>query len=58
MPYASLCKWCGDVRRSRKLTEEGKQGRHKMTKDQIERLDTVGFQWKTKNVVVEHIEEL
>ena len=41
-----------------KLTEEGKQGTYKMTKGQIERLDAVGFQWITKNAVVEHIEEL
>ena len=48
-PYLSLGQWCNNVRRSRRLMEGGKPSDRKLTKDQIECLDSLGFQWKAKS---------
>jgi hypothetical protein len=57
-PYVALGFWCAKVRNSRRLIEEGKPTDRRLSKAQIERLDTVGFQWKPRNACDERIEEL
>ena len=58
-PYFLLGKWCLRVRDGRKSLEEGKQKCcFKVTKAQIESLDALGFQWKTKSFFDKQIEDL
>jgi hypothetical protein len=55
-PYVSLGHWCTSIRYNRRLIEKGKPSHHKMSKAQIERLDALGFQWKSKIAFNERIE--
>jgi hypothetical protein len=58
-PYYSLGRWRLNVRRSRRLIEEGKLAELKLSKAQIESLDALGFQWEVKKSSFDkHIEEL
>jgi hypothetical protein len=60
-PYMSLGHWCSQVRRSRRLIEEGNQKQYplKLSKAEIERLDAVGFQWESNYATFDdRIEEL
>ena len=58
-PYLSLGTWCCDIRRSRRMIENGKKGKHKLCENRIECLDDVGFQWDTDNVTFDdRIKEL
>jgi hypothetical protein len=57
-PYVSLADWCVQVRRSRKLVEEGKKGVRKFSKAQIDRLDALGFPWTVTSPFEKHFEEL
>ena len=59
-PYVSLGKWCYSIRYRRRLMEEGNPTSKDLSKDQIERLNALGFQWKirTKTTFEERIEEL
>jgi hypothetical protein len=56
-PYMSLGKWCKKVRH-RRLEDEGRPGKHKLSNAQIERLNAVGFQWKLETAFDKRIEEL
>ena len=59
-PYLSLGQWCADVRRSRRLMEEGKPGRN-LCDAQIGSLNVLGFQWEAKGtnaIFDKRIEEL
>jgi hypothetical protein len=47
-PYVSLGRWCSQVRQSRRLMNEGKPTERELSKDQIESLDSLGFQWEIK----------
>ena len=47
-PYLSLGQWCEKVRRSRRLIEEGKPAIRKLSNEQIEVLNALGFQWEVK----------
>ena len=58
LPYQSLALWCAEVRYSRRLIEQGKQGKRKLSKAQIEILDALGFQWKFENSFGKRIDEL
>jgi hypothetical protein len=60
-PYLSLGQWCKNVRRSRRLIEEGKKKQClvKLSNTEIEHLDAVGFQWEFKRSAFDkRIEEL
>ncbi len=52
-PYFSLAQWCYEIRRSRRLTEEGKQPSRTITKDLIHLLDFIGFLWIPVNKTFE-----
>jgi hypothetical protein len=58
-PYKSLGHWCEKVRRSQRLIKEGKPAIRKLSKDQIEILDALGFHWNIKTITSDkRIEEL
>ena len=58
-PYISLGRWCSEVRLSRRLIEEGKSSKLKLTKAYMELLDACGFPWgEFKNVFDKRFEEL
>jgi len=47
-PYFSLGCWCGKIRAAFKKIQEGKTPKNRLSPDQIERLDQLGFEWKRK----------
>jgi hypothetical protein len=58
-PYLSLGRWCSEVRISGRLIKQGKPSKLKLTKANIELLETTGFQWgEVKNPFDKRIEEL
>jgi len=48
--YKSLGQWCNHVRCCNKQIQEGKTPIRPLSKDQIDRLEELGFQWRTKPV--------
>jgi hypothetical protein len=46
MPYAALGQWCGRMKRARRRIEEGLAPANRLSKDQIEMLESIGFSWE------------
>jgi hypothetical protein len=56
--YKPLGYWCNHVRNSFRLIQEGKAPQSLLSKDQIRKLDTLGFQWDRQRTFEERLTEL
>jgi len=56
-PLLTLARWCYDIRRCRKLKEQGKPHPYNITEERIEILDALGFPWTVRTFET-RVEEL
>jgi len=54
----ALGNWCSEIRSSYKKIQQGQKPRSKLTQDEIERLDEIGFKWKFTEAFEQRYHEL